>query len=185
MKKTTSFLVVLVISLCLVFACKKIDLSTQEKEYFNVYNVGDIMKFQLLPNGYTNTYVITKKDLLYGAGPVGRSRQSSIEYSKNNQSNELLLLVTQDRDGANSNMVLFDEFYADLNNDFGSVNQQDTIKFLNKKITNYYEINSNSIGTITDSTIVKVYWQKKYGIVRYILKNGASFGRINIPSIIN
>jgi len=179
--------ILILIILIATISCKKYNLSDNENEILNVYTVGDTLNFKSLKTGKTETYIImdkTNKLELEGGFSYSKYRFASISYRN---IKDYSIYVDQGYsypemisiyNGKRSNSLWLKwGMWEEYENNFGTLNSKDTIYFLNKKIIDYYTLNSKDE---RDSTI-KIIWQKSNGIVKYDFRNGDSYVRTNIP----
>jgi len=184
MKKIFAFLILLSI-----ISCKKYKLSKFEKELYEIYNVGDTLTFESIKTGNIIRYVITDKTNEIYSNFDTRERLVTVNYRNvdkplntdpNNTYKPEIFSIYNNKYGYSIHIAfnLFGRFYE---NNFGTI-KTDTLSYLNKKYSDYYTLtNTSNINEGLETKLLTIYWQKKYGIVKYDLLNGDSYVRTNIP----
>ena len=147
------------------------------------------MIFESIKTGNIIRYVITDKTNEIYSNSDSRNREVSVYYrnideslntDQNNHFKPQLFGILNNKNGYYI-LVSFNEFGCIFENNLGLF-KTDTLSFLNKKYSEYYTLtNTSNVGNGTETKLITIYWQKKYGIVKYDLFNGDSYVRTNIP----
>lgn len=170
----------------ILISCKKYEFSVFEQQLYDIYNVGDTLVFVSIKTEKIVTYVITDKtNYVSRHFSDGRYREVEVNYrdvdkpiDPSNDYKPKLFGFLNNKYGY-YNTVLFNDFYGRYENTFGTL-KTDTISFFDKKYSDYYTLKPTTMTNPEDSTTV-IYWQKKYGIVKFDLNNGDSYVRTNVP----
>jgi hypothetical protein len=182
------------------FSCKKYELTSIQSILYDTYNVGDSLIFKSVKTDSVEKYLINyKENISHTPGetflPFGSTQRYAVidlclKYSSSDchvvTNGEPILsnaqIVFTNEKGGNYINIYFKGFQGQYKNKLGMLNQNDSIIVINKIFKNYYELNSTS--NCIDSSYscaIKIIWQQKYGIVKFDLKDGDSYVRINVP----
>jgi hypothetical protein len=178
---------VIIVLLLFLVSCRKFKFTDVENEMIQVYTVGDTLVFKSIKTGVLERFVIMNKNIDYstnGALSFVRKHAAIVSYrdlkdpaftNSGYQYNYMFSFVRSKK----YNSIDFSFKYSDIScqTNLGIVNNTDTLYYLNKKIIDYYVLTD----TINSDTLARIYWQKKYGIVKYDYRNGDSYVRINMP----
>jgi len=191
--------IILFILLVSFVSCKQYKLDGNELQIYNTYNAGDTISFTSSKTGNTKSFVIISKengmDGGFASGP--RYRRADVFYRNINipitsiENNfPVLVDITNNATGSDGSwgkngyvMIYFEHAGIPANNIVDTLNKKDTIYSLGKKIINY-NLYSRA-NTSSDTSVVSIIWQQKYGIVKYDLQNGDSYIRTNMPAVVN
>jgi hypothetical protein len=169
-------------------SCSKHKLTSFQKDFYNAYNKGDTLVFKSTITQKNNIFVITDKSndvsFSFNSNMQGYSRGAEIKYKKIVSNNIDTVDFGSFASMGNNQFITGDvklKFEGAFNivNNFGDINNNDTIQFFSKKYIDYYIFTDSIHKTSFKINIVRIYWHKKYGIIKYDLKNGDSFIRIN------
>jgi hypothetical protein len=172
-------------------SCNKsiLEPNEQELEYYNVYNVGDTLVFKSLKTGNIKRFTITSKQNSIYNGQSSKMRDMFVSFHDLDDPNitikgyqDPILLSIYKRKNETIIYLDFYKFYGEYSNYFGELNTKDTISYFNKKYINYYSLyNETKSNDLTHYDTKILYWQKKYGVIKFDLRDGDSFVRTNIP----
>ncbi len=168
------------------------DLNKCELACYNAYNIGDTLIFKSVKKGNIKKYLITDKytnetreqnnlydeSNLRSAYVTCHDMDVPIDKNSQNEKGNLLMIWNDHNGGYNINIGLV-EYFGWYSDSLGILNHTDTLNYFNKKIIDYYVLQTSR--TDTGYTITKMIWQQKIGIIRYDLKNGDSYIRTNVP----
>jgi len=179
-------IILLVVSLV---SCRKFKLTGLQKELFNTYKIGDTLVFKSITTEDIKSIVITGKYNSISSEfdiPPKRLRMADVSYRDvkapaRQPGEEDPLIIYFRNDQTEGNVISFD--YESFNckvYDLGKLNQQDTLYYFNHKLIDYYEIVDTTY-KYYGTDLIKIYWHRKYGIIKYDLKDGDSYVRTNMP----
>ena len=167
-----------------IFSCKKFNFTEDEYKTLHTYKNGDILVFRSLKYGSEQSFLIldTKNEFsLFSESNMGSGRTGTIKYTKlPDKDTGNVLDIFKDNDGTYI-VVCFEHFYVRLKGSLGILNENDSISINKKIFKDFYCIKSERPDReYSKDEIVRIYWQKEIGIIKYDLGNGDSFVRINL-----
>ncbi|SEP22909.1 hypothetical protein SAMN05444671_4649 [Flavobacterium sp. CF108] len=166
------------------FFVKKINFTKEEMEFFNVYNENDLLIYQSLLDKKKDTSIIISKRI-YHENDLFRHENKvhcvNINYINNKQKYSMFGYCKGESDESKYHID-----FSYLNSNFKLNNDTETkdleiLTLSQKSFNNVYKLVYKRAkfheGTDNDPEIV--YWDKKYGIIKYITFNGEIWERVN------
>lgn len=151
----------------------------------NTYKIGDTLSFKSIKSGSVRKYKILDienssngfSEAHFGAQQYGRIKYARINFNGVEEWEVLKMF----KDKMETKIILtFGAFYSEHNGGFDNLNTSDSIVIRGKSFKDYYEIAKHDLSTAyEDSDLVKIYWKQNLGIIKFDLKNGDSFIRVN------
>ena len=172
-------------------SCSKsaLEFNQEEKSILNIYKTNDTLVFKSQKTNTINHFVVTSSsDITENNGmSFQKNHISDILYIslENTSTSENTLIELSKSTSSSVLTVSFEGFHRGYpNKDLGKLYTKDTLELLNHKIINY-NILYNIDNRRDEKDVIKIIWHSQYGILEYDLRNGESFIRTNIPSVIN
>jgi len=180
------FTTILMFSSCGLFV-NKISFSKEELEFFNVYNFNDILIFQSMQTQQKDTSIIAYKYLNYQYNPIEADKRTQCmnvtyinnKYVDNKNKTETLIFDCKDKNQYFLGLTYLKSKFKFDNSSV--IKDLEILSLTNKSFKNVYELKCRRMkyhgGTDDDPEIL--YWDKKYGIIKYITFKGEVWERIN------
>jgi hypothetical protein len=190
--------IILIMMINLIIISCKSNFLESELEAYNPYKVGDTLIFKSSKNNI-DSFLITNKEIFWTSWtPIERDgwynpTNAVIKYKKINNyeswkrkvflenGESEFLHIWKHSPGNIRIMLLFNGFLSENINNFGELQ---TIELNVGKLilTDYFEIlpYCDECQRRRSDGIIKVYWSKKYGILKYVFKSGEVWERTNL-----
>ncbi|MCZ8297762.1 hypothetical protein [Flavobacterium sp.] len=186
------FFIFLTFTSCGLFV-KKVSFTKEELQWFNVYNVKDTLIFQSLSTQIKDTSIIVSKELYHDYDWFRHDKKGhcmdltyynkKYKYADYNRKTETMFFYCK-RDFYDKNPYYLGLTYLRSSFKIDSttvIKDLEILSLSNKSFKNVYELKCRRMkyhgGTDDDPEIL--YWDKKYGIIKYITFNGEIWERIN------
>lgn len=168
----------------LFFSCrpKLVNFTKEEKGWFNVYEMNDTIIFQSLASNKKDTSVIVSKRIYHEYDPLRHDNIIhcvNVDY-KNKQYNSAILFGYCKGDNFKTSINL-----SYLRSDFKFDNDKElnteVLSKVNRSFNSVYILNYERLKFHpgTDDDPEYLFWDIKYGIIKYITFNGEIWERIN------
>ncbi|MCZ8297398.1 MAG: hypothetical protein O9297_09305 [Flavobacterium sp.] len=180
------FSIILTFTSCGLFV-KKVSFTKEELECFNVYKVNDIIIFQSLKTQQKDTSIIAYKSLNYQYNPIvadKRTQCMNVTYTNNKYSNNKNKTETLIFDCKDNNQYVLGLTYLKSNFKFDNtsvIKELETLSLYSKSFKNVHELKCKRMKFHggTDDDPETLYWDKQYGIIKYITFKGEVWERVN------
>jgi hypothetical protein len=181
------FSIILTFTSCGLFV-KKISFTKEDLEWFNVYNVNDILIFQSVQTQQKDTSIIAYKSLNYQYNPMVNDKRiqcmnviyTNNKYSDNKNKTETLIFDCKDKNQSVLGLTYLKSNFK-LDNTM-VIKDLETLSLFSKNFKNVYELKYKRMKFHggTDDDPETLYWDKKYGIIKYITFKGEIWERVNV-----
>lgn len=107
---------------------------------------------------------------------------AEISYTRENDNFEWSLLNIYKVGNATDILITFENSYFEIGKDLNDKHKISQITIGSKKVDNVYvyNVDSNLTNVWNDEDLIRIYWQKNLGIIKYDLYGGDSYIRINL-----
>ena len=181
-----SLVIIIFIAIALMFSgC--VNFNSKELKILHTYKKGEVLIFKSLKTSQQKSYTITDiEDYSHGYNETngGPARVGEIWYTTEHDGkiyNDKLLMIMKNND--RTEVLFCFEFF--LSNQMGKLNTIDSILIDSFSYKNFYTMSgivSTNNYPVEDQDIIKIYWKENLGLIKYDLRNGDSFVRINIDN---
>ncbi len=164
-----------------------ISFNNSELVFLNVYKEGEVLVFKSLKSGNEKFFrinKITNTNSGYSEAHFGPQRYGAIAYNESTLAGNdypIILSIFKDKNGT-SFVFTFELMYAEYKI-LPPLNSTDSLVINGRVYKQFFVIKrDDTIGSerYKPNDVVTVFWQKDLGIIKYTLRNGEEYVRINI-----
>lgn len=168
---------------------KKINFTKEELEFFNVYDINDVLIYQSLTTQKKDSSIIVSKRIYHEYDWLRHDNKVhcvNIDYKNNKypdyqeQSEPMFAYCIGSNQSAYHINFTYLKSHFKLNNTT-KTKDLEILTLSQKSFTNVYELVYERLKFHggTDNNPEVLYWDKKYGIIKYVTFNGEVWERIN------
>lgn len=171
---------------------KKINFTKEELEFFNVYNTNDVLIYQNLTTKNKDTSIIVSKRIYHEYDWLRHDnkvhcvninyKNSKYRYPNYQEKSETMFNYCKGEPSQSAYYIDFTYLNSNFKlNNTTETKSLETLTLSQKSFNNVYELVYKRPkfhgGQVDDPEIL--YWDRKYGIIKYITFNGEIWERIN------